>query len=97
MPRFTKKTEHPLSMRMPRTDIAMIDRAARLRGRSRTDFVREAAGRAAEEVIMESALVRMSPKAFNAFMEAIAAPAKPVPEMVELLKRGAPKAIGRSG
>jgi uncharacterized protein (DUF1778 family) len=89
-----KRKEHPLSMRLPETDIAMIDRAANLRGRSRTDFVRDAAVRAAEEVIMESALVRMSPKGFDAFMAAIAAPATPVPEMVELLKRKAPRATG---
>jgi uncharacterized protein (DUF1778 family) len=32
----------------------------------------------------------MSPAGFDAFVEAIAAPAAPVPEMVELLKRKAP-------
>ena len=82
-----KKKEHPLSMRLPETDIAIIDRAADLRGRSRTDFVREAAVRAAEEVLMERTLLRMSSKGFDAFMFAIAAPAKAVPEMVELFKR----------
>lgn len=89
-----KRKEHPLSMRLPETDIAMIDRAADLRGRSRTDFVREAAVRAAEEVIMESTLVRMSPEGFDAFMAAITAPAAAVPEMVDLLKRKAPEATG---
>jgi len=87
MPVATKKKEHPLSMRLPETDIAIIDRAADLRGRSRTDFVREAAVRAAEEVVMESALFRMSPNGFGAFMSALAAPAAAVPEMVQLLKR----------
>jgi len=42
-----KRKDHPLSMRLPPGDIAVIDRAAGLRGRSRTDFVREAAVRAA--------------------------------------------------
>jgi uncharacterized protein (DUF1778 family) len=37
-----KRKDHPLSMRLPEGDIAIIDRAADLRGRSRTDFVREA-------------------------------------------------------
>ena len=55
MPRVVKRKEHPLSMRLPETDIAIIDRAASLRGRSRTDFVREAAVRAAEDVLMETA------------------------------------------
>ena len=38
----------PLSMRLPDSDIAIIDCAAALRGRSRTDFVRDAAVRAAD-------------------------------------------------
>jgi uncharacterized protein (DUF1778 family) len=82
--------EHPLSMRLPAADIAIIDRAASLRGRSRTDFVREAAVRAAEEVLIERTLIRMSPAGFAAFREVIEAPAKPVEEMVELLRRLAP-------
>jgi uncharacterized protein (DUF1778 family) len=89
MPRPVRK-DHPLSMRLPESDIAIIDRAANLRGRSRTDFVREAAVRAAEEAIMESAPIRMSPAGFKAFVAAISGPAKPVPEMVALFKRKAP-------
>lgn len=85
-----KKKEHPLSMRLPESDIAIIDRAADLRGRSRTDFVREAAVRAAEEVLVENMVIRMSPKGFQTFASTIAAPAKAVPEMVDLLKRKAP-------
>ena len=46
MPQPTPRKEHPLSMRLPDADIAIIDRAARLRGRSRTEFVRDAAVRA---------------------------------------------------
>src|SRR6266702_5529629 len=85
-----RRKQHPLSMRLPEADIALIDRAAGLRGRSRTDFVREAAVRAAEEVLMESLLVRMSPQSFDAFLAALAAPAAPVPEIVEAVKRSAP-------
>jgi uncharacterized protein (DUF1778 family) len=85
-----KRKEHPLSMRLPEADIAVIDRAAGLRGRSRTDFVREAAVRAAEAVLLETTVVRMSEKGFAAFMATIAAPAEPVPEMVELFGRKAP-------
>jgi uncharacterized protein (DUF1778 family) len=84
------RKEYPISMRLPEADVAMIDRAAGLRGRSRTDFVREAAVRAAEEVVMEQGLIRMSPDGFAAFLEAVSAPAAPVPEMVELARRPAP-------
>ena len=84
------RKEHPLSMRMPAADLALIDRAAGVRGRSRTDFVRDAAVRAAEEVLMESGLVRMSEEGFAAFMAVLSAPATAVTPMVDVLKRPAP-------
>ena len=90
MPRPAKRKEHPLSMRLPEGDIAVIDRAADLQGRSRTDFVRDAAVRAAEAVLMESTLLRMSPEGFRQFMALIAAPGKPVPELVQLFGRKGP-------
>jgi uncharacterized protein (DUF1778 family) len=93
--RTAKRKEHPLSMRLPDADIAIIDRAAGMRGRSRTDFVREAAVRAAEDVLMESTFFRMSSAGFNAFMKTVAGPATAVTAMVELLKRPAPwEAVG---
>lgn len=82
--------QYPLSMRLPEADIAMIDRAARLRGRSRTDFVREAAVRAAEDTLMETRPIRMSAEGFAAFLASLDAPAAPVPEMVDLLRRSPP-------
>jgi uncharacterized protein (DUF1778 family) len=80
----------PLSMRLPERDLAIIDRAADLRGRSRTDFVREAAVRAAEEVLLEQSVVRLDPADFAAFKAALDAPPEAVPAMVELLQRQAP-------
>ena len=46
--------------------------------------------RAAEEVVMEQGLIRMSPEGFAQFMDVLSRPAAPVPEMVEVLKRPAP-------
>jgi uncharacterized protein (DUF1778 family) len=90
MPISATRKDYPLSMRLPPGDLAIIDRAAGLRGRSRTDFVREVAVRAAEEALLESTVTRMGPDAFDAFAAAIAAPGTAVPQMVELLKRKAP-------
>lgn len=83
-------------MRLPDADVAIIDRAAGMRGRSRTDFVREAAVKAAEDVLMESGLVRMSSSGFKSFLKMLSDPGASVPEMVEVLKRPAPWEIGRS-
>ncbi|MBB6122822.1 DUF1778 domain-containing protein [Sphingobium subterraneum] len=90
MVRATLRKDHPLSMRLPDADIAIIDRAASLRGRSRTEFMRDAAVRTAEEVIMENTIIRMSPEGFEAFVDLLNRPASPVPEMVALLRRPAP-------
>lgn len=90
----TERREHPISMRLPEADVAMIDRAADLRGRSRTDFVREAAVRAAEDVIMENRLIRMSAEGFTHFMSVLSEPAEPVAEIVEVVKRSAPWEAG---
>lgn len=85
-----ERKEHPISMRLPEADLAMIDRAAGLRGRSRTDFVREAAVRAAEDVLMEQRLIRMGADGFADFVAALSGPGAPVAEMVELARRPAP-------
>ena len=84
----------PLSMRLPEADVAIIDRAAARRGRSRTDFVREAAVRAAEEVLMEPGLIQMSPEAFETFRAAVEAPGEAVPALVDLLRRRTPWDVG---
>jgi uncharacterized protein (DUF1778 family) len=86
----TGRKDYPLSMRLSDADLAIIDRAARLRGRSRADFVREAAVRAAEEAPMESGLTRMTEEGFAAFMATMSAPATPVPAMIAVLRRSAP-------
>src|SRR3954468_13794630 len=90
MPRAVERKEHPLSMRLPEADIAIIDRAAALRGRSRTDFVRDAAVRAAEDALMETIPIRMSAAGFKAFTAALSKPAASVPEMVEIYRHAAP-------
>ncbi|WP_066114489.1 MULTISPECIES: DUF1778 domain-containing protein [Sphingomonadales] len=90
MARPIQRKDHRVSMRLADADIAIIDRAASRRGDSRAEFIRDAAVRAAEEVIMENTVIRMSPEGFAAFATMLDSPAKPVPEMVALLKRLAP-------
>jgi uncharacterized protein (DUF1778 family) len=90
MPKSAKRKGHSLLMQLSEADFAVIDRAARRRGCSRSDFVRGAAVRAAEGILMEALPIRMSQAAFNAFMETLAKPAAAVPEMLELLRRTAP-------
>jgi uncharacterized protein (DUF1778 family) len=71
MPRFVKLSTLQFSVHLSKADIAIIARAAALRGRSRTAFVRDAAVRAAEDVLMETIPIRMSPAGFKAFKAAL--------------------------
>lgn len=80
----------PLSLRLPKADLAVIDRAAQLKGRSRTEFMRDAALRAAEEALLDAGLVRMSGAGFAAFEKALAGEPAEVPELVEIMQRRAP-------
>lgn len=76
-----------ISLRLPDDDLQVIDSAARRRGRTRTDFMREAAVRAAEQVILEETIIRMSPEGFAHFMTEIEGPGRVVPEMVEMIRK----------
>ncbi|HJP70021.1 MAG TPA: DUF1778 domain-containing protein [Sphingomicrobium sp.] len=90
MPDAPQRKDRPLALRFPDADLAIIDRAASQRGRSRTESVRDAAVRTAEEVLMENLVIRMSPAGFEAFVSALDAAPTPVPEIIELLKGPAP-------
>lgn len=90
MPTVAVRKEHPLSMRLPSADIALIDRAAQIKGTSRTEFMRQAAVREAEFVLMENTPIHLSPKDFATFMDILSGPATRVPEMVEIMTRPAP-------
>jgi len=45
---------------------------------------------AAEDVVLQTLPIRMSPEGFQAFVDMLSEPARSVPEMVEVLKRPAP-------
>jgi uncharacterized protein (DUF1778 family) len=80
-----------VSIRVSATDITLIDRAARLCGRSRTSFVHDAAVCAAERaLLLENPLISMSEEGFAAFTAAVTGGGQPVPEMVALFGRKAP-------
>jgi uncharacterized protein (DUF1778 family) len=90
MPGSAQRKNIAFSMRLSDTDLAIIGRAAHLRCCSPADFIRGAAIRAAEDIIVESSLIRASPEGFAAFTASLDAPGKPVPSIVELLERPAP-------
>lgn len=67
-------TTHPvtrrdtLNLRIKPEVRGLIDRAALVRGKNRTDFILDAARTAAEETLLDQALLLVSPVAYNAFV-----------------------------
>jgi uncharacterized protein (DUF1778 family) len=66
-----------LNLRIPPDARALIDEAARALGKNRTEFILEATCRAAEETLLDQALLRVDPAAFDAFQARLNAPPAP--------------------
>jgi uncharacterized protein (DUF1778 family) len=65
-----------LNIRIPVAERDLIDRAAISSGKTRTDFILEAARRAAEDTLLERAILTVGPKAYAEFLARLdAAPA----------------------
>lgn len=64
-----------LNLRIKPEVRGLIDRAAQALGKSRTEFILEAATRAAEEALLDQTLVRVSPQAYADFLERLELPA----------------------
>ena len=66
-----------LNLRIKAEERGLIDRAATLTGKTRTDFVLEAARRAAEEALLDHTVFVASPDAHAAFLARLDEPPKP--------------------
>jgi uncharacterized protein (DUF1778 family) len=63
-----------LNLRIKADERNLIDRAAKLRGKNRTEFVLEAARAAAEDALLEQAVISASPEAYAAFLARLDTP-----------------------
>ena len=74
-----------------KTDLReLIDRAAEVTGRNRTDFVLEAARRAAEDALLDRTVVRLNPKAYRQFIARLDAPPRPNKRLLKTMRTPAP-------
>lgn len=72
-----KPPRDTLNLRIPPAERNLIDRAAESAGKTRTDFILEAARRAAEEALLDRALLVVSPEAYSEFLKRLDQPAQP--------------------
>jgi uncharacterized protein (DUF1778 family) len=64
----------PVSLRIRSDMCALIDRAAKSQGKSRSDFMIDAARRAAEDALLDQALVRVDQETYDAFLKILDQP-----------------------
>ena len=79
-----------LNIRVKAEERGLIDRAAKLRGKTRTDFILDAARLAAEEALLDQTPMVVSPDAFAAFLARLDQPPAPNERLRKTMQTPAP-------
>ena len=85
-----KAKRETLNLRVKPEVRALIDRAARLAGKNRSDFVLDAARQAAVNAILDRSVITLSAKAYAQFVARIDAPPRPNKRLRRTLQTPAP-------
>lgn len=73
----TKPKRETLNIRIKPEVRDLIDRAAKSRGKNRTDFILDSARLAAEDTLLDQVIMSVSPQAFEQFQARLDMPPKP--------------------
>ena len=76
-----------INLRIEAQTRALIDEAAALLGKTRTEFMVESARAQALDVLLDQRMFRLDPNQFHAFTAALDAPAQPRPRFDALMQR----------
>ncbi len=79
-----------LNLRIRPEERNLIDRAAKARGKNRTDFVLDAARLAAEEALLDQAIISVSPQAYAAILERLDMSPQPNERLRKTMQTRAP-------
>ena len=79
-----------LNMRIKPEDRNLIDWAAKVQGKTRTDFIMTSARRAAEEAVLDRVIVDVGSDAFEAFIARLDSPLPPSERLKRTLQSKAP-------
>ncbi len=77
-------------LRVRQETCALIDKAASIQGRSRADFMIEAARRAAEEAILDQRVIVVSRESYDHLLATLDRPPVAEERLVKLLRTKAP-------
>jgi uncharacterized protein (DUF1778 family) len=79
-----------LNLRIKPEERGLIDRAAKTLGKTRTDFVLDAARRAAEDALLDRTVLTVNPKAYAEFLARLDASPQPNERLRRTMKTSAP-------
>lgn len=79
-----------LNLRINPQERGLIDRAAKTLGKNRTDFMLDAARRAAEDALLDRANFTAGPKAYAEFLARLDEPPRPNEKLQRTMRTSAP-------
>jgi uncharacterized protein (DUF1778 family) len=79
-----------LNIRIKTEERSLIDRAAKTRGKNRTDFILDAARAAAEETLLDQVIITANPEAYAAFVARLDLPAQSNERLRKTMQTPAP-------
>ena len=79
-----------LNLRISPEERDLIDTAANIQGKNRTDFILEAARQAAEETLLDRTIFWVSPQAYAEFIALLDAPPQPNERLRKTIQTPAP-------
>jgi uncharacterized protein (DUF1778 family) len=86
----TKAPRRLINIRVSSADRNVIDRAAQVAGKTRSEFMLDASRRAAQETLLDTTLFLVDGPTFKRFKALLDAPPKPNARLQELMRRRAP-------
>jgi uncharacterized protein (DUF1778 family) len=79
-----------LNIRIKPEERNLIDRAAKTRGKNRTDFILEAARLAAEDALLDQVMISVSSEAYAQFLARLDMPPKPNARLLKTMQTTPP-------
>jgi uncharacterized protein (DUF1778 family) len=81
---------HAVNLKVRGETRALIDRAAQMQGRTRSDFMIEASRRAAEDAILDQTVISVDREAYDKFIALLDAPPQPNEALRRTMQTPAP-------
>ena len=79
-----------LNIRIKPDERTLIDKAAKMRGKNRTDFILDAARLEAEKTLLDQLIIKASPKAYAEFLARLESQPSPNKQLLKTMHTEAP-------